>query len=179
MKPHLARPPVHDSADFRVPRAIESPRGHQFHWDYGAVTEEHAIALFAHHVKAVRWAQYIGCLSRPAADDVVSDVFLSIWTHRAPPGPGYLFRAVTHGALRVHGYAWARYVVALDPRDLVLAEQATFTPTQPALAVPQGDSGRLMSGATLGATSLRRRVSLHITPAQKVLRPTRSESADG
>jgi hypothetical protein len=27
--------------------------------------------------------------------------------------------------------------VAMDPRDLVLAEQATYTPTQPAVAVPQ------------------------------------------
>jgi hypothetical protein len=33
--------------------------------------------------------------------------------------------------------AWARYVRAMDPGDLVLAEQATYDPTQPALAVPR------------------------------------------
>ena len=68
-------------------------------------------------------------------------MFLGIWTQRdyfaSPPGPGYFFRAVTHTALRVHGYAWAQYVRAMDPGDLVLAEQATYGRTQPAIAVPQ------------------------------------------
>jgi hypothetical protein len=53
-----------------------------------------------------------------------------------PPGRAYLFKAVTNGALRVRRSAWARHVVALDPETLVLAEQATYDPTSPAIAVP-------------------------------------------
>jgi hypothetical protein len=109
---------------------------------FNAVTADHVIALFnTYQSKAVRFAQFVGNLSRPAAEDVVSDVFLSVWKNRdyfkAPPGRAYPFKAVEHGALRVHQYAWARRVVAMDPPDLVLAEQATYDPTQPAIAVPR------------------------------------------
>ena len=66
----------------------------------------------------MRLAEHVGDLSRPEAEDVVSAVFLSIRKNReffpVPPGKAYLFRAVTHGAWRVHHYAWARYVVPMD-----------------------------------------------------------------
>jgi hypothetical protein len=39
---------------------------------------------------------------------------------RSSPGP----RAVEHGAVRRRRYAWTKYTVAMDPEDLVLAEQA-------------------------------------------------------
>jgi hypothetical protein len=108
---------------------------------FHVTTSDHVIALFnACHAKAIRLAQYVGDLNQPAAEDVVSEVFLWIWMHRdyfpAPPGPALLLHVVTRAALRVHRYAWARYVVAMDPPTLVLAEQATYDPTSPAIAVP-------------------------------------------
>jgi hypothetical protein len=41
-----------------------------------------------------------------------------------------------YGAIRPGTHAWVRHVVAMDPPTLVLAEQAMYDPTQPALAVP-------------------------------------------
>jgi len=108
---------------------------------YGVVTADHLVALFNDaYTKALRVAQYVGNLNRPDAEDVVGDVFLSIWKNRdylkSPPGRAYLFKAVEHWALRKHLYAWERTTVAMDPDVLVVAEQAMYDPTQPALAVP-------------------------------------------
>jgi hypothetical protein len=53
-----------------------------------------------------------------------------------PPTRAYFFRAVVHGAIRARTHAWTRYVVAMDPEVLVLAEQMTYDPTQRVVAVP-------------------------------------------
>jgi DNA-directed RNA polymerase specialized sigma24 family protein len=95
------------------------------------VSEAQLVDLFnTAYAKAVSLAQYVGDLNRPDAEDVVSEVFLYLWRKRdllrEPPGRAYLFKAVTHGAIRVHQSAWARHVVAMDPEDLVLAEQAMY-----------------------------------------------------
>jgi DNA-directed RNA polymerase specialized sigma24 family protein len=108
---------------------------------YGVTTADDLVALFNDaYTKAVSIARYVGDLNRPDAEDVVSDVFLYLWRKRdllkAPPGRAYLFKAVEHGAIRARTHAWARRVVAMDPEDVVLAEQMTYDPTQPALAVP-------------------------------------------
>ena len=52
------------------------------------------------------------------------------------PGRACLFKAVEHGAVRRRRHAWTKYTVAMDPEDLVLAEQATYDPTGAAIAVP-------------------------------------------
>ena len=53
-----------------------------------------------------------------------------------PPTRAYFVRAVAHGPMRARTHAWARHVVAMDPEVLALAEQMTYGPTQPAVAVP-------------------------------------------
>jgi DNA-directed RNA polymerase specialized sigma24 family protein len=96
---------------------------------YAVTTADDLVALYTDcYAKALRLARYVGNLSRPEAEDVVSDVFLYLWRKRdllkAPPGRAYLFKAVEHGAIRARTHAWARNVVAMDPEDLMLAEQA-------------------------------------------------------
>jgi hypothetical protein len=58
----------------------------------------------------------------------VQDVILYLLQKRdylpRAPGPKYFFKAVQRTALRRHLYAWSKYVVAMDPGDLILAEQA-------------------------------------------------------
>ena len=44
---------------------------------------------------------------------------------RDVPGAAYFITAVKHTALRRLLYAWARYVVAVDPETLLLIEQMT------------------------------------------------------
>jgi hypothetical protein len=108
---------------------------------YRVTTADDLVELFNDaYRKAVRVAQHVGELNRPDAEDVVSDVFLYLWRKRdflkAPPGRAYLFKAVEHGAIRARRSAWRRRVVAMDPEDLVLAEQAMYDPTHPAESVP-------------------------------------------
>jgi DNA-directed RNA polymerase specialized sigma24 family protein len=94
---------------------------------YGVVTEQDIVELFeAHRATARRLAERIcGPLE---GEDVVSDVVAWLLEHRdylqSPPGVAYFFQAVTNNARRRLLYAWARYVVAMDQGDLVLAEQA-------------------------------------------------------
>jgi hypothetical protein len=108
---------------------------------YGVVSSEHVIALFtAYHAKAVRVAQYVGGLNRAAAEDVVRDVFLAIWSQRdlfaTPPRAGvFLPGRHPHRAPRAW-LRWTKYTVAMDPADLVLAEQPMYKPSQPAVVVP-------------------------------------------
>jgi hypothetical protein len=40
------------------------------------------------------------------------------------PGPAYFRTAVRQHALRLRLYAWAKHVVAMDPEDVLYAEQA-------------------------------------------------------
>jgi hypothetical protein len=92
----------------------------------GVVTEADIVALFeTHRAKAVRVAEHI--CGRVEGEDVVSDVVAWLLEHRdylqRTPGPAYFFQAVTNNALRRRLYAWARYVVAMDPETLVIVEQ--------------------------------------------------------
>jgi hypothetical protein len=60
----------------------------------------------------------------------------------AIPGKAYFFTAVRNTALRRLLYAWSRYVVAMDPGDLVIAEQmmARGMTSQNAVRLPEPDS---------------------------------------
>jgi hypothetical protein len=106
---------------------------------YNVVTQEEIAALYlAHRARAVRLA---GRICGPAhAEDVVHDVTLFLLAKRAhlkdTPGRRYFLKAVKHAALRRLLYAWERTTVAMDPDDLVLAEQATYDRTGAAMAVP-------------------------------------------
>jgi hypothetical protein len=92
----------------------------------GIVSEQDILDLYlAHGPRAVRIARSIcGDLS---AEDVVQDVTLYLLEKREylqrPPGETYFLKAVTRAALRTLLNAWARYRVAMDPQDLVIAEQ--------------------------------------------------------
>ena len=108
---------------------------------YGVVDADEMIALFNEcHKPAVVAARFAGELTRPDAEDVVSTVFLWMWQHRDCLNPltlrAYLFAAVRNGARRKHLYAWARFVVAMDPATLVVAEQMAYDRTGATLAVP-------------------------------------------
>lgn len=78
-------------------------------------------------VSAVRLAERI--CGRLHGEDVVSEVVTYLLERRAylksPPSARYFLKATRHGSLRRHRYAWSRYVLAMDPEDLVLAEQMT------------------------------------------------------
>ena len=63
-------------------------------------------------------------------EDVVHDVTLYLLLEkrdylRDAPGEAYFLTAVKHTALRRLLYAWARYVVVVDPETLLLIEQMT------------------------------------------------------
>jgi hypothetical protein len=94
---------------------------------YGVVTVEHILDLFVRlRAPSVRLAE--GIAGRLHGEDVVSEVVTYLLEHRdflrQPPPPRYFLTAVRNTALRRLLYAWSRYVVAMDPEDLVLAEQA-------------------------------------------------------
>jgi DNA-directed RNA polymerase specialized sigma24 family protein len=104
------------------------------------VSEQEIEQLWAEH----RWGAYDVArriVGPTEADDVVSEVFLTLLEKRAylrrHPDVGYLLLATRHTAIRRHLYAWAKRVVAMDPQDLRLAEQAMYQPSQPAMAVPR------------------------------------------
>lgn len=95
---------------------------------HGVVTEQEIVDLWlAQRARAIRIARPI--VGEADAEDVVSDVVLFLLRKRvylkAHLGPAYFLTAVRNGALRKRLYAWARYVVAMDPEDLVIAEQMT------------------------------------------------------
>lgn len=101
---------------------------------YGVVTEEEIVDLWlAQRARAIRIARAI--VGDADAEDVVHDVTLYLLEKRPylkdAPGRAYFLTAVKHTALRRLLYAWSRYVVAMDPETLVLAEQAMYDPTQP------------------------------------------------
>jgi hypothetical protein len=112
--------------DLPIPTASPSSPLTTFH---GVVTEQDIVDLYlANRTKAVRIARHLcGDLH---AEDCVQDVVVYMLEKRdlltAPPNKRYFFKAVTHGAMRRHRAAWAKYVVPLDPEDLVLAEQAVY-----------------------------------------------------
>lgn len=92
---------------------------------HGLVTEAHIVAIYVQHrAQAVQTAQRIVGAD---AEDVVHDVTLYLLEKRDfltdIPGQAYFLTAVRNGALRVLVYAWHRYVVAMDPEDLLIAEQ--------------------------------------------------------
>src|SRR5262245_29858352 len=92
---------------------------------YGVVTEQAILDLYlAHRAQAVRLARGI---VGTEAEDIVHDVVTWLLEKRDylphTPGARYFFTAVKHTALRRLLYAWARYVVAVDPAMLVLIEQ--------------------------------------------------------
>ena len=81
------------------------------------------VRLFdAYRAVAIRFARYIARLPDADAEDIVADVFRSIWKNRDTLDRRldrtYLFRAVQHGAWRSRQYFWPRRVVAMDPADL-------------------------------------------------------------
>jgi len=92
---------------------------------YGIVTEADILALYLEHrTYAVRIAhQIVGA----DGEDVVQDVTMYLLEKRdyltALPGKAYFLTAVRNGALRLLIYAWHRYVIAMDPEDLLIAEQ--------------------------------------------------------
>ena len=81
----------------------------------------------AHREKAIRIAWSI---CQHDAEDVVQDVALYLLEKKdyltKVPGPAYFYTAVSRTAKRRHLYAWTKYVVAMDPETLVLAEQAMY-----------------------------------------------------
>jgi hypothetical protein len=89
------------------------------------VTVEDILPVYlAHRAVAIRRARRI-CGAE--AEDVVHDVIAYLLGKRAYLrrfDAGYFYRAVRHAALRSRLYAWSRYVVAMDPFALLLAEQA-------------------------------------------------------
>jgi DNA-directed RNA polymerase specialized sigma24 family protein len=103
--------------------------------------DDQIVQLFNQSYRAaVRYAQSVGEFTRADAEDVVADVFLSLWKNRLyltpPVGHAYLFVAVRNGAMRKHLYAWERHLVAMDPEALVGIERMTYDPTRPAIPVP-------------------------------------------
>lgn len=94
---------------------------------HGVVTEQEILAVYlAHGPTAVRLARRI--CGAADAEDILQNVTLYLLEKRdyfyVAPGATYFLKAVRHTARRVRHYAWARYRVAMDPADLVLAEQA-------------------------------------------------------
>jgi len=95
----------------------------------GLVSVGDIVALYVEvRSKAVATARRIcGDL---AAEDVVHDAAVYLLVQREylrfVPGEAYFMKAVRHGALRQLRSAWHRYTVAMDPVDLVLAEQAMY-----------------------------------------------------
>src|SRR5262245_15768412 len=95
----------------------------------GLVTAYDILTMYVEHkARAVRTAQSI--VGAVHAEDVVQDVVLYMFEKRdyLEPGPltAYFFTAVRTTAFRRRHYAWERYVVPMDPEDLVLAEQAMY-----------------------------------------------------
>jgi hypothetical protein len=93
----------------------------------GVVTEQEIVDLYvAHRARARQVARRIVGAD---AEDVVHDVTLYLLAKRdyltAAPGAAYFLTAVKHTALRRLLSAWVRLVVAMDPEDLVTAEQVT------------------------------------------------------
>jgi len=89
------------------------------------VSEQEILDLYlAHRAQAVRLVYGI---VGAEAEDVVHDVITYLLEKRDylphTPGARYFFTAVKHTALRRLLYAWARYVVAVDPAMLILIEQ--------------------------------------------------------
>lgn len=94
---------------------------------YGVVSEAEITTLYLdQRAKAVRLAWSI--CGELLAEDVVHDVTVALLEKRdylsRAPGEAYFLTAVRHGALRKLLYAWARYTVAMDPDQVVYAEQA-------------------------------------------------------
>jgi Sigma-70 region 2 len=85
------------------------------------------LALFINHrALAVRIARSI--VGDALAEDCASEVSLYLLERRVylrrSPSPAYFYTAVRHSALRVLRSSWHRTVVAMDPDDLLAAEQA-------------------------------------------------------
>jgi hypothetical protein len=101
---------------------------------HGVVTEQDIVNVYLEHGrKAVRIARSI--CGNLEAEDVVHDLTLYLLEKRDylrfPPTANYFLRAAQHGALRKRLYAWARFTVAMDPEDLLLAERAMARPGRP------------------------------------------------
>ena len=107
---------------------------------YDVVTGAEIETLWHEH----RWGMYSVARQilgdHATAEDVVSEIFVTLLAKRVYlprcPGIGYLLTAARHTALRHRRYAWSRFVVAMDPGVLVLAEQAMARPGQPTMTVP-------------------------------------------
>jgi len=82
--------------------------------------------LITHRPAAIRLARSI--VGDADAEDCVSEVGLYLLEKReylrSVPGPSLFYTAVRHAALRLRRSSWHRRVVKMDPRDLVIAEQA-------------------------------------------------------
>jgi hypothetical protein len=95
---------------------------------HGLVTEQDIVAIYlAHRAKAIHIARKI---CHHDAEDVVHDTTIYMLEKRdvlrPPTLKQYFFQAVWNAARRRRLYFWARYVVAMDPDDLILAEQAMY-----------------------------------------------------
>ena len=95
----------------------------------GVVTEQDIVDLYlAVRPHAVAVARRI--CGELFAEDVVHDAAVYLLAQRDylrfPPNEAYFLRAVKHGALRVLQAAWHRHVVAMDPVEIVMAEQAMY-----------------------------------------------------
>ena len=87
------------------------------------------LALYeAHGTTALRIARRI--VGYPENEDVVQDVFAYLLSKcgylTAVPGAAYFFAAVRNTSTRRHLYGWSRFVVLMDPGNLVVAEQMTY-----------------------------------------------------
>jgi hypothetical protein len=93
----------------------------------------------------VRFTDHVGRVSPAQAEDCVSQVFLWLWTRKAVlrdlPGRAYLFTAALHRAASFKVSAWTRHVLAMDPEELIEAEEAYAARQGLAVAVRAGTQG--------------------------------------
>jgi hypothetical protein len=79
---------------------------------------------------AIRFTRSVGRVSHEQAQDCVSQVFLWLWSRKdvlpALPDRRYVFIAALHRAADIKTSAWTRQVMAMDPDELIRAEQEAF-----------------------------------------------------